>query len=1660
MQPPADLVRRMMLTVTLTPRACLQQHCTLLQQSGEVLNALQSIARAVSQAIVLRNAGDISSTGDASPAVTFRNRPVVNAADDIGDDAALPEAWQTGLVGFVKLSACALRANYAEICIRDSNLSSGPSSGPPSVHAGTSGGSTAGVGGREHKLLAALHPHTAPAPSPRNGSQPAADSAGTQQADNAFPPADTSIALSPMASSVRREDTNAGTASSSSSSADEASHQQNAGGRAGAMDASFGAGGGAPAPASLEMQWHEASAATRALCSAAGQFSQQVIWMMPHDMAARGITQWQSAAILQLSLPVGEARRRSDSHASLSGIGNSNNLSGGSGLLASSGASVGTGSSRPAGIHAVALLYWTEPSECCGTLDGTQFLTMIAGAARSCAGLAPPASDRWYPYPPSTTASSPSVGFPSPRGLGIGGPAGVGVGQRAGALVHEASAGNRSVDSGRDRSRSGSGSGSALSGSQHSRATPVTAAALDSNASPAVSGSAAGPAAAGSDGGGGATGVPSDHHDDEHANQHQQQPLSAIPASLRKRLSSGVLKRLGSRENLSMRARGSKDHLPSLAGSGTGTGGTGGDHEHADAMDGSGADGTGSGNASSASMPRPQSGLDLLAAIGADSDGDDGGGAGGDDAGRGSRKRSVDDRDSANSGGGGSIPGAADVRLSSTAQQPEQDNAGAFAVSMDDVSQQEQQPPHHDNETGEDAMSKRARLTSGHWEGYEALSGMAMQARLAVQQQQQQQQGHIVPPQQYAYGQQQQQYGYAPYQQQQYPPQYLPQVYPPQQQQQYDGRTMYQFQRGGAGTGTGVGTGPYGSIGMGMSNMAGSGNGVAGGDASSDQLQQQQYAAAPPLTAFLTAPGPASSAATAGVGGAMMPSMQQLQHHQQLHLQPAMMPGPSDNMDDDGAQFEDHAGGGSAADRGAGDDDEDAGDGSGEDDTTGTGSATSADGGYKPKGSPPADGASSAASSAGGGNAGRKRGRHRRRGGRYVNAPYSLKEADYMQMTAAGLPAVSAAALARVKGRSRAPKPKLSVALRRGKWPPEEEDFTSVIVDTFRAGVLPLPEGTTLRTYLSGQLHCAPMRITKKFAKDDSIGKQVYKEDTLLKAQDESEFERRSAEAQASVMAARSRFHAAVKAKHSVDLAMIVPDPFEAREAREHVYDSEEDEEEGDLEEGEASGEYDGARMHHHHHHHQQQHGEMDDDELVGQADDVGGDGSAASAGGFAVDHHSSASASSAAGTGQAAGGADDAGASKGKATRKRKSGAADAKSTSPQGSAAAAAAASPASAPASTRTGTRSRGAQGARLLDSAAAVAASTPSPPMYGGGGADMNPSIASMTAATSMGANLYQLPMQGYPSHAPTYAAASSVQQQQPMMQGGQHQYTMQQPAGIYAYRPSGPSSLPVSHAGHGIPMPMATMQMMYPPTSAAAASSGSGAAGGAAAPSSASKPPIPVPADMYLSAFLAGPTAASSSMTNVDAMAMAGPSPARRDNHHPHNHHHVFGSLSSMANGLREAGGSGASLRSLAGNADLSGMPAFSDMSPSASSMAMHRNNSMLGIGLGIGMGLHPSASATSLMGSLDGGGNSSGQAHGAAGVDGGVLGRGRRGTAAGQHRSSRGLGSMAGSALSLASMGDADAAAGVGMSTERSTDSPGPRNNGGRVSRSSGAHGT
>jgi hypothetical protein len=56
----------------------------------------------------------------------------------------------------------------------------------------------------------------------------------------------------------------------------------------------------------------------------------------------------------------------------------------------------------------------------------------------------------------------------------------------------------------------------------------------------------------------------------------------------------------------------------------------------------------------------------------------------------------------------------------------------------------------------------------------------------------------------------------------------------------------------------------------------------------------------------------------------------------------------------------------------------------------------------------------------------------------------------------------------------------------------EEEEYTSRIIQHFSAGLLTLPEGATLRSYLADKLNCDPMRITKKFTGACCLGKRVY----------------------------------------------------------------------------------------------------------------------------------------------------------------------------------------------------------------------------------------------------------------------------------------------------------------------------------------------------------------------------------------------------------------------------------------------------------------------------------------------------------------------------------------------------------------------------------------
>jgi len=63
---------------------------------------------------------------------------------------------------------------------------------------------------------------------------------------------------------------------------------------------------------------------------------------------------------------------------------------------------------------------------------------------------------------------------------------------------------------------------------------------------------------------------------------------------------------------------------------------------------------------------------------------------------------------------------------------------------------------------------------------------------------------------------------------------------------------------------------------------------------------------------------------------------------------------------------------------------------------------------------------------------------------------------------------------------------------RAGKWTHEEEVFAHNLIQSFESGTLDdCEEGKSLRSYLAKKLHCAPMRISKKFA-GKCIGKLIY----------------------------------------------------------------------------------------------------------------------------------------------------------------------------------------------------------------------------------------------------------------------------------------------------------------------------------------------------------------------------------------------------------------------------------------------------------------------------------------------------------------------------------------------------------------------------------------
>lgn len=88
------------------------------------------------------------------------------------------------------------------------------------------------------------------------------------------------------------------------------------------------------------------------------------------------------------------------------------------------------------------------------------------------------------------------------------------------------------------------------------------------------------------------------------------------------------------------------------------------------------------------------------------------------------------------------------------------------------------------------------------------------------------------------------------------------------------------------------------------------------------------------------------------------------------------------------------------------------------------------------------------------------------------------------------------AAVAATKSKPNNASKKKGLPLRRGKWTPEEEAYANRLIQEFKAGLLPLTDGTTLRTFLSKLLNCDPMRISKKFVGSNCIGKQVFRRRT------------------------------------------------------------------------------------------------------------------------------------------------------------------------------------------------------------------------------------------------------------------------------------------------------------------------------------------------------------------------------------------------------------------------------------------------------------------------------------------------------------------------------------------------------------------------------------
>lgn len=97
--------------------------------------------------------------------------------------------------------------------------------------------------------------------------------------------------------------------------------------------------------------------------------------------------------------------------------------------------------------------------------------------------------------------------------------------------------------------------------------------------------------------------------------------------------------------------------------------------------------------------------------------------------------------------------------------------------------------------------------------------------------------------------------------------------------------------------------------------------------------------------------------------------------------------------------------------------------------------------------------------------------------------------------------------------------------LRSGKWLEEEESYAELLIDMFDKGyLLDCVTGSTLRAYLAQKLHCAPMRISKKYA-GKGIGKKVYSSRIDTRKNASTTFTEQRRKLQVKVAEAERKFH-------------------------------------------------------------------------------------------------------------------------------------------------------------------------------------------------------------------------------------------------------------------------------------------------------------------------------------------------------------------------------------------------------------------------------------------------------------------------------------------------------------------------------------------------------